>query len=371
MVYFFISFVIVIQGLLFLLHYFIYRSTVRFFSIANPSAILYLKIIFAFLSVNFVISELLSFRYDNTFIKYLVIFANLWLCLFYFLLLACLIMYLFNLTATRLNFNYNQPAVFGALIFLALVATLYGVLHADKVKVAELTIGLPNLPSEWQDKTAVFISDTHLGKINDYNFGKNVAKKIGELNPDIVLIGGDLFDGAEPNLNQLIEPFSELKPQFGTYFITGNHEEFSNKQKFLTIVSNAGIRVLDNDKIDMGGLQLIGVDYSDSGDKERFASILERLRINKNNPSILLKHSPSYPEVAQKSGINLQLSGHTHRGQVFPINFITSAIYGGYDFGLKKFKNMLIYTSSGAGTWGPPMRLGSNLEIVFIKLVKN
>jgi hypothetical protein len=95
--------------------------------------------------------------------------------------------------------------------------------------------------------------------------------------------------------------------------------------------------------------------------------ILNGIKINPTLPAILLKHSPTNLDIAHKKGITLQLSGHTHKGQIFPINFITALVYHGYDYGFKKFKDLQIYTSSGAGTWGPPMRVGNIPEIVVIK----
>ena len=149
--------------------------------------------------------------------------------------------------------------------------------------------------------------------------------------------------------------------------MTGNHEEFSDNSKYLRAVRQAGIRVLYNEMIDLEGLQLIGVDYRDSRDRKQFETILKNMRIDPGKPSILLKHAPLHLEIAEEQGISLQLSGHTHRGQVFLFRFITHRVYQGYDYGLKRFGRLLVNTSSGAGTWGPPMRLDTKPEIVLIE----
>ena len=107
----------------------------------------------------------------------------------------------------------------------------------------------------------------------------------------------------------------------------------------------------------------------DSTREEKFKSILQQMGIDRHKPSVLLKHSPLQLQVAEEAGITLQLSGHTHHGQVFLFRFITSRVYHGYDFGLKRFGNLIVYTSSGAGTWGPPMRLDTKPEIVVIKFM--
>jgi len=124
---------------------------------------------------------------------------------------------------------------------------------------------------------------------------------------------------------------------------------------------------LDNEKVELDGLQIIGVDYRDSRNQEQFRTILQKMDIDRQKPSILLKHTPFDLEIARDQGITVQLSGHTHQGQVFLFRFITSWVYKGYDYGLKRLGDLLVYTSSGAGTWGPPMRLDTKPEIVVIR----
>jgi len=111
------------------------------------------------------------------------------------------------------------------------------------------------------------------------------------------------------------------------------------------------------------------VDYKDSRREDQFRSILQQVGIDRHKPSILLKHAPLQLQIAMEEGITLQLSGHTHHGQVFLFRFITSWVYHGYDYGLRKFGDLFIYTSSGAGTWGPPMRLDTKPEIVVIRFM--
>jgi predicted MPP superfamily phosphohydrolase len=194
---------------------------------------------------------------------------------------------------------------------------------------------------------------------------------IQDLKPDLVFIGGDLYDGGEAmDLNHMIEPLSRLSLPYGTYFITGNHEEFYDNTPYLQAIRRAGIRVLYNEKVEIDGLQIIGVGYRDSRNQEQFRAILQKMEIDRQKPSLLLKHVPFDLEIARDQGISAQLSGHTHQGQVFLFRFITSKIYRGYDYGLKRFGDLLVYTSSGANTWGPPMRLDTKPEIVVIKFVK-
>jgi len=125
--------------------------------------------------------------------------------------------------------------------------------------------------------------------------------------------------------------------------------------------------VLENKKIILDGLQIVGVHYRDSANEERFRSILRQVALDPKVASVLLVHNPNRLPAAAEAGISLQLSGHTHRGQFFPFTAIVSRVYGKYAYGLNRFGDLLVYTSCGAGTWGPPMRLGSNPEIVLIQ----
>jgi predicted MPP superfamily phosphohydrolase len=148
--------------------------------------------------------------------------------------------------------------------------------------------------------------------------------------------------------------------------VTGNHEEFGAEEAFLRAVRAANIRTLIDEKIEIDGLQIIGVDYHNCAKREDFRAVLTHLAIDHSRPSLLLKHEPKDVQVAADAGISLQLSGHTHRGQMWPLGYIADVIYKGYAYGLKRAGATQVYTSSGVGTWGPPLRVGTDSEIVRI-----
>lgn len=200
-------------------------------------------------------------------------------------------------------------------------------------------------------------------------FSRKLVEKIKALSPTLVCVGGDLYDGAMVDKELVIEPFKKLVPPLGLYFITGNHEEFEDTQKYISVIKEVGMRVLNNEKVDIDGLQLVGVDYKDTVKKKAYTKIMESLALDRQKPSILLKHTPRDMEVAERAGISLQISGHTHKAQMYPLSYITRALYKGFDYGLKKFGTMSVYTSSGVGSWGPPMRVGSRAEIVEIHFI--
>jgi len=132
-------------------------------------------------------------------------------------------------------------------------------------------------------------------------------------------------------------------------------------------IAAAGVRVLTNEKVDVDGLQILGVPYRNATQKGHLASELQKLGLDRDRASILLVHAPDHPEVAEAAGVSLQLSGHTHLGQFIPWSWFARKMYRQFVYGLSRSGKMQVFTSSGAGTWGPPLRLGSNPEIVMLQ----
>ena len=151
------------------------------------------------------------------------------------------------------------------------------------------------------------------------------------------------------------------------YFVAGNHEQFGDDTNFLQAIAGAGVRVLSNEKVEADGLQIIGVPYRSATQNGHLASTLQRVQLDRDRASILLMHAPDYPEIAEAAGVSLQLSGHTHLGQFIPWSWLARRIYRQFVYGLSRIGKMQVFTSSGAGTWGPPLRLGSNPEIVVLE----
>ncbi len=365
----FILFIGIVQSILFLGHWFFYRTLVRFFGVAGPSKLLALKAVLGLLSVSLVLTSFLAFRHSNLLIRCVYTAAASWVGILYLLILASALGWIFYGLAKLIHLPLDQKILIEILIGIALVASLYGFINAGVIRTTRVNVQLPHLPRSWKGKTAVWVSDTHLGQVRNYGFARQVAADVKNLHPDIVFIGGDLYDGVAVDLDKAVEPFSKISAPYGIYFITGNHEEFSDNRPYLEAVRRAGIHVLYNEKVELDGLQIIGVDYRDSRREEDFRAILKKMEIDPRKPSILLKHAPLNLRVAREQGISIQLSGHSHRGQVLLIRWITSKVYHGYDYGLKWFGNLLVCTSSGAGTWGPPMRIDTIPEIVIMTFI--
>jgi predicted MPP superfamily phosphohydrolase len=357
----------IIQAFLFLVHIAIYTTWTFFWGTPNYSHAVELRTTLAILSVSFVAASLLAHGYFNLLVRVIYTVASMWLGLVNFFVLASCACWIVYGVPLLFGVHVDKRALAAVCFGLGLLVGMAAVVNAAWTRVVRVTVKLPNLPAAWRGRTAALVSDLHLGHVRNTGFLRRIVRKLSQLHPDVLFIPGDLYDGTEVNLEQLAKPWSEFSAPLGSYFITGNHEEFSSPSKYLDAVRQSGIRVLKNEKIILDGLQVVGIDDRDSTSVERFRSILQQVALDPNVASILLVHNPNRLPVAADAGVSLQLSGHTHRGQFFPFTAIVSRLYGKYAYGLNRFGDLAVYTSCGAGTWGPPMRLGSNPEIVLIQ----
>jgi hypothetical protein len=260
-----------------------------------------------------------------------------------------------------------RSSIAAVLFGLALMATVYGLINAASIRTTRVTVKLPHLQEAWRGRTAALLTDLHLGPLSGPDFLRRVISRLRTLKPDAVFISGDMFDGPTHGLDALVAPWSEYSAPRGVFYVTGNHDEFAERGLYLGPIRRVGIHVLNNEKTTLDGLQIIGVHDSEAGDPAELRSILQQARIDRTQPSILLAHRPINLAVAEGEGLSLQLSGHTHGGQIWPWNLLVSRIYGRFAHGLSRLGQLQVYTSYGVGTWGPPLRVGTNSEIVLIR----
>lgn len=325
------------------------------------------KVVLGLLSVSFVFASVLAFRYTNPVLRAFYRAAAVWLGLLTFLFIAAVTSWaafgIAKLAGMDVNFHRMVEVLFGAAIAIGLV----GVFNASWTRVTRATVRLANLPDAWRGRKAALISDVHLGHVRNGSFLRRMVAKILREEPDLIFIAGDLFDGTAIDAGTAAEPLNKLTAPHGVYFVAGNHEQFGDDSKYLHAVAAAGVRVLNNEKVEVDGLQIVGVPYRNATQEGHLASVLNRVRLDRDRASILLIHAPDHPAVAEAAGVSLQLSGHTHLGQFVPWSWFARRMYRQFVYGLSRIGKMQIFTSSGAGTWGPPLRLGSNPEIVMLK----
>ncbi|HEX3730744.1 MAG TPA: metallophosphoesterase [Opitutaceae bacterium] len=250
----------------------------------------------------------------------------------------------------------------------AFAVALYGLLNAVIPRTVRIAVNLPNLPAYWHGRTVALVSDVHLGNIRGRAFVRHLVWRLQRRSPEAVFISGDMFDGTRLDAERAASPWGGLRPPSGMYFVSGNHDERGKRNLHVAALERTGIRVLHNEKIVVRGLQVIGVHDTETHRPELYARILRRAAIDPDCASLLLAHQPINLDVAEAAGISLQVSGHTHGGQFWPWSLLARRVHGEFVYGLNRFGRLMIYTSSGAGTWGPPFRVGTRSEIVFLTL---
>ncbi|BBA52732.1 metallophosphoesterase [uncultured Fusobacterium sp.] len=259
----------------------------------------------------------------------------------------------------KLNFNLYKPAFIIIFIILG-IGTFYK--HNTVITEYEIdSMGEISVPMN-----IVLVSDVHLGYINENTSLVKMIDKINSLKPDVVLIAGDLIDMyLEPVLEKnMLNELKNIKSTYGTFFTLGNHDIYGRKAAILTetLRNDAGTIVLRDEKILLNNeIYIAGRDnFSQKPIKEILAG-------KDDKPVILIQHTPDTVDETIENEVFLQVSGHTHKGQMFPGRIFTKKIFK-IDYGHEKIENTNIIVSSGYGTWGPPIRIGSQSEIVIIKI---
>lgn len=223
------------------------------------------------------------------------------------------------------------------------------------------------------DLKIALISDIHLGKIIGNNRLDSLVKEVNSLNPDIIIISGDLIDSyLDPVINEdMLPKLSNLRSTYGVFFSFGNHDIYTNKvEELTTLLQNQGVVVLrDQSTLINESFYLVGRNdiVSKRFNQERKDLNELLISLDSSKPIIVIDHNPNDLEESVKNNVDLQLSGHTHNGQLFPLNIIAKKAFA-LEYGHNKIEDTNIIVSSGYGTWGPTMRIGSQSEIVLITL---
>ena len=362
-------FVLIASSILFFSHYFVYFSLAYFFSIASPARRDALAAVLFLLPTIFIASSILAHWSDNFVSRAVYFCSGLWLGVGLTLVLTLALAW-GTWGAVKFFTHSPSPAIFGwASVALAGGYSVYGLWNAYHPRVLRLTVRIKNLPPAWRGRKVVQLTDVHLGYVLRAGFVARLVTMTNAEKPDLVAITGDLFDGGDGRLKELVAPLNALRAPLGVYFVTGNHETYLGVERAYDALRTTQVQILADQRIEIDGLQLIGISYPERGHSLDMRQAVEGiLGFDPDLPSILLYHSPTHIPQAKEAGINVQLSGHAHHGQIFPIQFISRLVYGKYYHGLHVEGDYTLYASSGAGTWGPTMRTGNHPEIALIRL---
>lgn len=339
-------------------------------------------IVFLVFSLSYIAAKFMTKILPQTLYDIMLWIGSFWFAMMLYFFLAVVLIDLFRLfnawfgifpAVMRNNYEQAKLITLAAVVLITAITVAAGFINTTIIKVKDLDIALRKGNSNLKELKIAMASDIHLSPMDNERFLTGIVDKLNSLNPDIILIPGDLFDDEAFILKQRnIGPaLLKLKAKYGVYACTGNHEFINHIDSAVAFMESYNIKVIrDSSLLIDGAFSLVSRDdrakkQFTGKDRKPLNEIMED--VDKSYPVILLDHTPFGLNEAQENGVDLQLSGHTHHGQIFPANLITKMIYE-VSWGYLKKGNTQYYVSCGAGTWGPRVRLGSRSEVVNIKL---
>lgn len=303
--------------------------------------------------------------------------GSFWLAAFVYLLLVTAAIDLFRLVdhfvpffPTFITANPNCAARITGIVAVLVVTSLvlFGFINAHIIRVRTLDITVTKEAGMRKTLNIVMASDIHLSSIIGRNRIDHLVEKINSLSPDVVLLPGDILDGdLNPVIDQnLGESLRRIKAPLGVYAVTGNHEFYGGIERACEYITEHGVKMLRDTMVFLdSSFYIVGREDREVRKRKTLSELMEK--VDKNFPVILMDHQPFHLEEAEANGIDLQLSGHTHRGQMWPFNYVTNMVYE-WDYGYLVKGSTHIYVSSGVGTWGPPIRIAADPEIVNLRM---
>ncbi|PRR83813.1 metallophosphoesterase [Clostridium vincentii] len=339
-------------------------------------------IIFSLIAAAYIISILIGSIVPKVVSNIFNIVGSYWMAIMFYLILILPVIDLMRILSKKFAFISDdvvatanvQLIVTGVVISFLFALMVYGAWNGHSAKVTKYDLDINKIEGNIESLKIIMISDIHLGGIVDNRRLTNMVNRINDLTPDLVLIPGDIIDSKLEHFikQNMSDTFKRLKSKYGTYACLGNHDTMGDKVDVVVEnFENAGIKVLRDEVISIeDSFYIIGRDdpYLQGATKVKRKDLSYLTKdLDRSKTFILMDHQPKNLSDTEKEGIDLQVSGHTHKGQLFPESFITNKIYE-LDYGYLKKNNSKIIVSSGYGTWGPPIRLGSRSEIVEINL---
>jgi len=336
--------------------------------------------IFWFLSLSYIFSRFSQKFLPTVLYESLIKVGSYWLAfMFYFLLMITVLDILrlierpLRLVPVEIKRTLNPALGLGVLIFVVGIVS-YGAWNARHPRINHYEVSIAKQAGPLKQLHVVMVSDIHLGTIVNNDYLTKMVNAVNELKPDLVLFPGDVFDENIETTNKLqtVNNFRRLNAPYGVFAVLGNHEYIGgNAEEAIKYLGEAGVKVLRDSSQEVAeSFYLIGRDDRSServkGIKRQSLNSLMQ-GDNRSLPIIVMDHQPLQLDEAVQQGADLQLSGHTHAGQLFPIEFITRRIFED-DWGYLRKGNFQLIVSSGYGTWGPPIRVGNNPEIVDITI---
>lgn len=339
----------------------------------------YISIAYILLSSFFIIGMFLQHSYSSLLSDIIYKIGAIWLVFFLYFLLTVvfidcirLLDYFFHFLPAYSSF---QKTVLGSVVVGVVALTvLIGHINAKSIRINNINLQINKQIEGNKTLTILMVSDVHLGAVIGEKGEKKLLQIVEEQQPDLVLLCGDIIDGNIASLRRknLGKHLQQMKAPLGVFAVSGNHEYIDNIELAIDFLENCNIKVLQDQAITLSnGIQIVG-----RKDRQSKYSIndtpplpLKNLISNLDTarPIIVMKHQPNQLNEAAKNAVDLHLSGHTHHGQLWPINYITQSLFE-VSYGYKKINNTHFYVSSGFGTWGPNVRIGNRPEVVLFTI---
>lgn len=334
--------------------------------------------IFWFVAFSFILAAILrsTISVNNKLIGGLTTVGAVSMALFFYLIilfpLTDLMKFIFNKFGYRGTLRNYLSMFYGrgiSIFIVVLIIFCFGFWHANNQSVTNYKLSINKKAGNIKTLNVVMVSDVHMGIMVRENGLNKMVNSINKLKPDIVFFCGDMVDESTPKGLEVYfgEKFKNIKSKYGVYDITGNHEYAGNVGETINYMKRAWVKVLQDEVVKVNdSFYVVGRNDAASGKKVKpLNEILKN--VDKSLPVIELNHRPVALDEAEKNGVDLQLSGHTHEGQIFPFNLVTKLAFKD-DYGYLKEGKFNLIVTSGYGTWGPPIRIGTKGEIVNIKV---
>ncbi|OQA92496.1 MAG: putative metallophosphoesterase [Elusimicrobia bacterium ADurb.Bin231] len=365
---YFLLFLSIFSAIYLGIHYYVYYRIATGLILSSQSR-LYIRALFLFGAFSFLAGEFLTRQADFRFIRIFAYLGAVWMGIISIALTVLVFSDLLRVFFKSDKFNFYAVVVSLIIVVVLSIYSVINVLTGPSIKHIEIKTN--KLPDNTGEFSIVHLSDLHIYFMNSDKLLKKIVNKTNELNPDVVVITGDLIDADICHLKESCRVLNSIKSKYGVFAVTGNHEYYAGFEIFMKIAEESGIKVLCNDSVSIQGIELAGInDPAATGVPESGLNLKKALSMcDFKKPVILLSHQPDIFDAARAEGVDLQLSGHTHAGQIPPMDIIVR-FYFKYPHGLYRKGNAYLYTSAGTGIWGPPMRTTSRSEIVKITLKK-
>ncbi len=302
--------------------------------------------------------------------------GHLWIGFLFLFLVSLAVTYLGNFLASLLGIGSLSDREFeNVVLLITIVACVGGMFQAYRTpKLVHFHVDRTSRYQQGKSLKIVHLSDLHLGYDLGHDFLRKVVDRVNSLEPDLIVMTGDIMEGDPEYFATFKSELSRFQAKLGVFGVTGNHDFYNGVREFIQIMGSAGIRILQNERLVlMPGIQIMGIHDPTANHLkyQDFESNLEKplLDLNSQMPSLLMMHQPKAFEPAVDKKVDLILCGHTHKGQIFPLNLIVKRVFDHVSGVYRVSSDTELIVSNGTGFWGPPLRIGAESQIVVVEFL--